>query len=342
MNVTFFPLGPFSDPSPRYRVYYIAEELKKSGVETKIILSTFPLYTSKFLPKRAYVHIINFIRWLYHGFIAERDSILFLQKGTRQIGAYYLFLFFKRVLGRKIVFDFDDAIFIKRPKNMEKVLELCDAVTVGSHFLKEFAEKYNDNVYIIPTSVDTEKYTPSTKKNTATNIVIGWVGLPTNIEYLQVLVEPLKVLGKKYEVELRILTDPLKVKRLPPFENIKVKIVPWQLNTEWNEISKFDIGVMPLNGVEWDKGKCAFKAIQYMTMGVPTVCSAVGENNYLIKDGKNGFLASSSSEWIEKLEKLIIDKKLRKNTGELGRKTIEENYSLKVNVKKMLRILQRI
>ncbi len=93
---------------------------------------------------------------------------------------------------------------------------------------------------------------------------------------------------------------------------------------------------------EWTKGKCGFKVILYMSMGIPSVCSPVGMNKEIITDGVNGFLASTEDEWVEKLSFLIKDPQLRRKLGTAGRETVEQRYSLNTNVPKFLDVLKGV
>ena len=112
--------------------------------------------------------------------------------------------------------------------------------------------------------------------------------------------------------------------------------------TELDDLSEIDIGIMPLPDEDWARGKCGLKALQYMALEIPTVCSPVGVNTEIIEDGVNGFLAKNEKEWIEKLSLLIENQELRGKTGCAGRKTVEERYSVKANASKYLDILQKV
>ena len=48
----------------------------------------------------------------------------------------------------------------------------------------------------------------------------------------------------------------------------------------------------------------------------------------LIQHGENGLLATSSEEWMAALELLIDDAAMRERLGAMGRRTVEEKYSM--------------
>jgi glycosyltransferase involved in cell wall biosynthesis len=103
-----------------------------------------------------------------------------------------------------------------------------------------------------------------------------------------------------------------------------------------------DVGVYPLADDEWSRGKCGFKAIEFMACGVPVVAAAVGVNREIVEDGVNGFLASTEDEWVEKLGRLLADPQLRRRFGEAGRRTIEERYSLRVHAPTLVATLRGV
>ena len=77
-------------------------------------------------------------------------------------------------------------------------------------------------------------------------------------------------------------------------------------------------------------------------MEIPTIMSPVGVNTEIIQDGKNGFLANSDDEWIDKISRLIESEELRKKLGKAGRKTVIEKYSVEVWKDKYLEYFQEV
>ena len=72
-----------------------------------------------------------------------------------------------------------------------------------------------------------------------------------------------------------------------------VEFRTWKLEREVADIQSFDAGIMPLFDDEEARGKCGFKIIEYMSAGVPVVCSPVGANPEIVEAGKTGLFADN-------------------------------------------------
>ncbi len=182
--------------------------------------------------------------------------------------------------------------------------------------------------------------------NDGDSITIGWLGAGTNYElrYLKILRDPLDALAEKYDFRLKIVSALSKQVR-KAFSNRRFDadfgLDHWVRLEEIPElIADFDIGVMPLTDDKWTKGKCSMKLLEYMSIKLATVSSAVGENRYIIDHGCNGFLASSPQEWTDDIERLIVDPDLRKELGENGYKSVKEGYSLQAVVDTLEEVLK--
>jgi glycosyltransferase involved in cell wall biosynthesis len=240
------------------------------------------------------------------------------------------------MLGRPVIYDFDDAIFklhtteanrhfgwLKFPGKTRTICRISSHVVVGNSYLADYALKYNPRVTIIPTSIDTGRYQPVTKNTPNRKVVVGWTGSSTSQTHLEMFAPALREMLSRRDVELRVISD-----REPVLPGIEYVWRPWNPETEVDDLSHFDIGIMPIPDDEWARGKCALKALQYMAMGVPTICSPVGTNSEVIQHGENGMLAGSPEEWISCFETLVDDATLRRQLGRMGRRTVEEKYSM--------------
>jgi len=249
--------------------------------------------------------------------------------------------------GLKIIYDFDDAIWIpnvseanklfsfaKNPAKTSKIIAMSDVVVAGNEYLKQYALQFNDNVIVIPTTIDTESYKPTHRKSTEV-FTIGWSGSITTIQHFEYALPVLRKIKAKYgdRVRIKVIGD-------ANYFNAELGIngVAWTEPSEIEELSQFDAGIMPLPNDEWAKGKCGLKGLQYMALGIPTIMSPVGVNADIIQHGVNGFLADNESEWIDALELLISNADLRKSVGEAGRITVEEKYSVNANKNSYLKL----
>jgi glycosyltransferase involved in cell wall biosynthesis len=249
-----------------------------------------------------------------------------------------------------IVFDFDDAIFVsyRSPSNgylsylkfaskTKTICRIASHVMVGNPYLAEYARQVNDHVTVIPTTIDTERYRVLPAKNSSGPPVIGWTGSHSTVQHLDTLRGALKKLAERESFRLRVIGTP--AYECPPVE---VEAIRWRAETEVDDLIGIDIGVMPLPEDRWSKGKCGLKALQFMAMGIPTICSPVGVNTDIIQDDQNGFLAASEDEWVEKLTRLLRSSELRQRLGQAGRATVEQKYSALTQAPRVYEIFKSV
>jgi glycosyltransferase involved in cell wall biosynthesis len=252
-------------------------------------------------------------------------------------------------VGAPIIFDFDDAIFVsyRSPANgylsylkfaakTRTICRIASHVMVGNPYLAEYARQVNDRVTIVPTTIDTDKYTVPAKKASRPP-VIGWTGSYSTVQHLDLLRGALERLAKQEPFRLRVIGTPTY-----QLSGVEVDAMPWRSDTELEDLAPIDVGVMPLPDDAWSKGKCGLKALQFMALGIPTVCSPVGVNTEIIQDGENGFIASSDDEWVEKLSRLLRSAELRGRIGRSGRVTVEHKYSAKTQAPRVYEILKSV
>lgn len=328
-------------PGQRYRFEQYFSYLSENGVSCELanIISEKDdqiLYNSYNYIKKGLIAINAYRkRFLNYKNIKNYDLIVLYREAvlTRSIVFEKLFA----SSGVPLVFDFDDAIwikdvskvnrsisFLKNEKKIEKILPLCTHVTCGNDYLKNYALKFNSNVTILPSTVNTDLYKPMNLNGHSGKVKIGWVGSHTTIKHFQKIINVYKLLKKKYgdKISFKVIGD-------PNYKNEELNIVgvPWDNNTEVELFNSFDIGVMPLPRDNWTEGKCGMKGLLYMSTGKPAVVSNIGVNNDIIENGVNGFLCNGEDQWYNVLSELIENDKLRKQIGDQGRKTVVNKYS---------------
>jgi glycosyltransferase involved in cell wall biosynthesis len=161
------------------------------------------------------------------------------------------------------------------------------------------------------------------------------VGHADNLCYLRRLEPVFGALARRFPgLVLRVVcSEPYESGALP------VENVPWTLEQEVCNLRAMDIGLMPLEDDPWTRGKCGYKALQYMAVGVPVVCSPVGMNVEIIHEGENGLLAADGSDWERQLARLIESAELRQRLGAAGRRSVKEQYSLAVLAERLAEML---
>lgn len=245
------------------------------------------------------------------------------------------------------IYDFDDAFYLRyRGGNLgalqillggkfDSVMRGAAAITAGNTNLASYAKKLNSNVSVLPSVVDTAKYSPAARPDNPV-FTVGWIGSPSTAPYLESLVAPLHMLGRERAMRLVVIGG-----KAPYIENVEVIEIPWSEDSEVDLINNFDVGVMPLPNDEWARGKCAFKLVQYMACGVPVVASRVGANIDLVTP-ECGFLAETDEQWVEGLRKLCDEPFMRIRMGESSRKRVLDAYSLKSNLPLLVNVIHKV
>ena len=272
-------------------------------------------------------------------FIAPKFQAIFIQWITPP--PFYTYLL--KLRNRNIIFDFDDAVFLKKPKSAKTLIKVSSLVFAGSHYNFDYAFQYNENTKFLPTPVPLERFKRKNQYNPKQGIIIGWIGSVSTLPNLGMIADALDNVAKKCpDVVLRIIGSRNRGDLLPDFNEIDIEIIP-QIPYERvpDYIAEMDIGIMPLEDNEWEKGKCLGKTLEYMAAGVPSVISKVGENIYAVEDNVNGLLAASQDEWIEKLSILTKDSELRRRLGVAGLETVKKEYSTKVCSKLLIEGLEK-
>lgn len=274
---------------------------------------------------------------------AAEFHVVFVNRDLAGQGSWFQKQLFKR--NHRVVFDFDDAIFLGR--NEPNVRWTCEAaawVTPGNEYLAEYARRFNPRVTIVPTVIDCDEYAARIWEDEPHGrnqlVRVGWSGSDQSIRsslfpYLELLAD----IQRRIPFELVVITNtPPQL----PTAGMRWTFHPWTPEGERSLSAQMDIGVMPLVDDDFQRGKCGLKLLQYMASGLPTVASPVGVNAHITVEGETGFLAATPAQWAEALAALVTDAHLRRSMGSAGRRRCEEHYSLRVWLPQVLRIFNQV
>lgn len=339
-------------PSQRFRVELFEQFLQQSDIAYKMapfmdVATWNILYTGGSSLEKVIGILKGFlVRLLTVLFSAYQYDYIFIHREAAPLGPPIFEWFLAKVLRKKIIFDFDDAIWIPNTtqenriaawfKAFWKVKLICKwsyKVVGGNEYLCDFAKQVNKNVVLIPTCVDVVHGHNKEKIHQHNHVVIGWTGSHSTLFYLDKILPILQELSAVYEFEFILIAN-----KNPQLKLKNYRFIKWNEATEIDDLIKIDIGLMPLEMDKWSEGKCGFKLIQYMALGIPSIASPVGVNKKIVTDGINGFLAITPEDWRQHLINLLSDFELRKKIGAQGRSLIVEQYSVQANSRKFIEL----
>jgi len=337
-RITLLPVDDERGASTRYRVLAYLPFLARAGYETDV---RFPQGNRAVSGARRLWRAQDLVQDLLQ---PVREDLLLVHRKTYPA-------MFARLLRRKarpLVFDMDDALDLPPPSraageaerrryraNFDATVRQADLVLCGN---RELASRLpHDRYALLPTPLDTDRFAPHAVAPRRGK-VLGWVGHADNLAYLERLADPLRELARRHPgLRIIVVAD-----RPPALEGLDVEFRRWSLESEVDCFSGISIGLMPLEDTAWARGKCAFKAIQYMALGCPAVVSPVGMNREVVRHGENGFLADADEEWIEALDRLLSDPELTARMGDRARRDVVRDYSLKVVARQLLERIDRL
>jgi len=353
VKILFLPKGGRKTGSSRVRIYNHVDRLKDNqNVEVRVI------------PFR-YEVPIDVPRWIYDKSIELLESVSTLPQAVKWadiiVVQRVLSPLFNRILmisNAPVVFDLDDALYATTnstpgryqrdiDSKLKNIFKNIDAIIAGNSTVGEYALQFNDNVFVLPTAVNVQEFSPAkSTPDDDSNVTVGWVGNgPSHIENLRILPENIKS-AEEYDITFRIIGtqgDPEIESMFDSVPDSKIELIDWIPSQKIpKEVRRFDIGLMPLVDDNFQRGKCSLKSLEYMASGVTPVASAVGMNRDVIDDGKNGRLVHDPSMWEPILSQLIEDTDLRKEMGAEARKTAVRSYALEVVNKRMIKILNEV
>ena len=352
--------------SSRMRSYQYFPYLEKAGMQVTVKPFFDDAYLKNFYAGKKNVSAVlkSYVRRLgvlfsvfsYDRVVIEKEIFPFLPA----LAEWML----KR-LGIQYIVDYDDAIFHNYDQSanpiiknflgnkIAKVMRFSGTVVAGNQYLADYAARSGaKNIEIIPTVIDLERYPPKNndiqlppfrvgERSASENdkkCIVGWIGTKTTFEKhllpCKHWIKALQIQDPNIRFHIVGITEDMDLGK-------NVKYIQWTEETEVAEILKMDIGLMPLQNSKWEKGKCAYKLIQYAACGIPGVASDVGMNKDVCIDNETGKIAYTDQDWINHIIFLKNNSTKRKEMGNHARQLVEKKYCIQVTADKWCKILSK-
>ncbi|HXA02557.1 MAG TPA: glycosyltransferase [Cytophagaceae bacterium] len=346
-----YPVG--IAPSQRFRFEQYLGILKKTGISFDISPffdeGSFQILYKKGLHIRKLWGVAkSFIKRWFLLFSIHRYQFIFIHREASPLGPAFFEWIIAWVLRKKIIYDFDDAIWLPNTSNENrivshlkwhrKVSSICRwayNISCGNQYLCEYASRFNKHTILNPTTIDSEHLHNKIKDQHSEKVVIGWTGTHSTIRYLYLLLPVLKRLETKYDFTFLVIAD-----KDPELPLKSYQYLNWNIDSEVDDLLKMNIGVMPLEEDPWSQGKCGFKALQYMALGIPALVSPVGVNSIIVDNGLNGFICKDEQDWYEKLELLLKNEPERTLLGKAAREKVIQKFSVNANTENFLSLFE--
>jgi glycosyltransferase involved in cell wall biosynthesis len=329
--------------SARYRAHHVAEELELNGITASVTIQDNPLlatYSDKF-------KVFIFHRVLYTPSVQKLIENIKKQK-------------------KEIIFETDDLVYdpqylshmdyFKQMNLLERKLyengvggEILNdpyvkTCTTTTDFLADKLRGQDKRVFIVPNKLckrDVEIANEISEKLKVKSerkdevVKIGYFSgtLSHNKDFATVTDALVELMRRHENVEL-CLVGPLDMdSKLNKYKD-RIKQFPYvPREKHFGNVASVDINIAPLEiGNPFCESKSELKYFEASIVCVPSVCAATDPYRKAIEDGVDGFVASGTDEWIQKLEELIENGELRKRMGEGAREKTMARYTT-VNAK---------
>jgi glycosyltransferase involved in cell wall biosynthesis len=309
-------------PSARARVRQYIKPLGELGITVR----EYPLPLGNILPRQLALRPM----WMATTAVARAAALACSWKADVTWISRQLLPAFTPLHGmakRPMILDVDDAVWLNTGGHRARDLaRACQLVVCGNNFLANQFSRWNSNVIVIPTAVNTSWYRPHHAVAEG-GFIMGWTGTSGNFPFLYAIEDALmRVFQSCGRAKLLIVADrPPRFQLLPPS---RVEFQPWTPRTELAAFARMSIGLMPLADNDWCNGKCSYKMLCYMAAGMPVVVTGAGMNREVLAMGEVGMSAGAEREWVDALTTLLQDAALRRRMGAAGRIVIEQHFSL--------------
>lgn len=358
MKIACFLQGR-TTPSSRFRILQYLRYFEEAGIQCDCFYPLIPKYGYVIrwlrgrIPRLILRRLTQLLiywphRWwqILHVDLHHYDVVIVQKRMSDWPESAY----FESMISRRnprVIFDMDDAEFVglshhrnhKAEHLTGEIAKFASTVVVCNGYLEAAVDHKAHSVYKFPTAADERRFFPRVS-SPEKNVTIGWTGTASTIGYIRQILPILESVLEQTGAALLIISDQDYIRWLSHLPN--VKFIKWNPDDEVIQLQEVDIGIMPLLDDEWTRGKCAFKLVQYMAIGIPCVASPVGMNCEVVHHGVTGYLAAGSEEWEASLLDLASSLTLRRRMGLAARQRFIDYYSGSMVAKKWIDLINKI
>lgn len=320
------------------KILFLSKGVSASSTRYRA-LQYFPLYKSHgYQPTHHTISggLLPFISALFQ---AYQSDVTVLIRKTFPTPFFWLL----RKVSKKLIFDFDDAIFCNTDGSHSKTrmsrfitsVKHADQVFAGNQYLYEVAKEHQTNTAVIPTSLATKKYDLGIKERNDKHFVLVWIGSKSTKKYIQGILPAIEKAAETIPLlQLKIIAD---------FQlhsnSISIKNIPWSETTEANEVHSSHIGLGPLPLDNWTKGKCALKVLQYMSASLPVISSPTSANGYVVEHLESGYLAQNIPDWTTAILAAYDNRKSLEKMGQAGKQRVEREFDINTVFQSIIQLI---
>ncbi len=325
----------------RFRIAAYAPALRARGIDVDLVpwlddATAAVLYSGAGRAQRVRAGLAGLGRQLRALGARGRYDALWVQREAMMAGPPVIEALGMAGAGLPLVLDYDDAIWIAQGGPLRRVLKCAwktdwtirraAHVIAGSSRLGAHAHALGADVTVLPTVVPAAAWTPLPCRqdggfaSPGAPPVVGWIGTHSTAPQLDLVLPALRRLrGEGVPFQFRVVGAGQDVH----FEGLSAVRRPWREDLELHDFQSLDVGLAPMHATEWHEGKCGFKQVQYMAVGVPHVTSLVGGARDFVEHERNALVAASAEDWYQSLRRLLHDRALRASLSAAGRGLVE-------------------
>ena len=343
-------LAPYPEriASTRFRVSRYIEPLARIGLDVRVVSWLDDAGTAAMYRPGAFRHAVSAgVRGALQQLRALRSSwdVVWVQREAMLAGPPVLEAL-ARLRALPLVLDYDDAIWIAQGSTLKRaakfawkfdwVLRRATHAIAGSSLLANHARALGVPATVVPTVVERALWTPRSA-HAPGPLTLGWIGTHSTAPQLDLIAPALRRLRAEGHAFRLVVVGAGPDFRL---DGVEIERREWSLATEIDDFRNVDIGLAPMHVSPWHEGKCGFKQVQYMAVGVPCVSSLVGGARDFVVHDQNALVATTTDDWHTQISRLMRDRDLRARLSRDGRALVERQMCIEVQTPRIADVLR--